>query len=164
MGGRGQACKVITQWQLAHDSLQVQLAAWAASNQLRCLPPPFITSVPPAQMVRECFARYLKLTRRALSDASAIAAATAAGITTAGQLVQPLEEVLRASELAAEEEAQGYGGSGAPSSLEESIAAGGQLQPLLSRGSNSACWLMRRYTLGLANQCRSCTLVCHAAC
>lgn len=75
-------------------------------------------------MVRECFARYLKLTRRALSDASAIAAATAAGITTAGELVQPLEDALRAAELAAEEEAQGYGGGAAPSALEESIAAG----------------------------------------
>lgn len=75
-------------------------------------------------MVRECFARYLKLTRRALSDASAIAAATAAGITSAGDLVQPLEEALRAAELAAAEEAQGYGGSGPPSALEESIAAG----------------------------------------
>ena len=75
-------------------------------------------------MVRECFARYLKLTRRALSDASAIAAATAAGITSGGELVQPLEEALRAAELAAAEEAQGYGGSGPPSALEESIAAG----------------------------------------
>ena len=117
-----------------------------ACSTLHACVPPF-----PAQMVRECFARYLKLTRRALSDASAIAAATAAGITTAGQLVQPLEEALRAAELAAEEEAQGYGGGGAPSALEESIAAGALFV-------GSPCWLELRL-LACNLQCGSLTRV-----
>ncbi|KAI3430892.1 hypothetical protein D9Q98_009301 [Chlorella vulgaris] len=62
------------------------------------------------QMCRECFARYLKLTRRALSDASAVAAATAAGITAAGQPLQPLDGLLAAAAQAAASE-EGYGGS-----------------------------------------------------
>ena len=70
-------------------------------------------------MSRECFARYLKLTRRALSDASAIAAATAAGITSAGEPLQPLEELLQAAEAAAVG-GEGYGGGG----VGDSIAAG----------------------------------------
>ena len=108
-------CSMVGEW-CAGCLLQ---PAWPVTSRLRLLSP--------LQMVRECFARYLKLTRRALSDASAIAAATAAGISTSGELVQPLEEALRAAELAAEEEAQGYGSGGAASALEESIAAGGLL-------------------------------------
>ena len=50
-------------------------------------------------MSRECFARYVKLTRRALSDASAIAAATAAGITSAGDPLRPLEALLQAADV-----------------------------------------------------------------
>lgn len=78
-------------------------------------------------MCRECFARYLKLTRRALSDASAIAAAAAAGISSGGELLAPLEDALRAAELAGAEEARGYGGgaAGGPPTLEDCVAAGG---------------------------------------
>lgn len=80
------------------------------------------------QMSRECFARYLKLACRTLSDAAAIAAASAAGITSSGALVIPLEDSLRAAEAAAADEARGYGsGGGAAWALEESIAAGGGL-------------------------------------
>lgn len=126
---------LITAWE--EDGCLRQLAnqftpAWDAGYQAV----PVCVSFLHSQMVRECFARYLKLTRHALSDASAIAAATAAGISTSGELVQPLEEALRAAELAAEEAAQGYGGGGAASALEESIAAGGLL--LICR--NACCW------------------------
>lgn len=69
------------------------------------------------QMSRECFARYLKLTRRSLSDAAAIAAAGAAWITSAGEPLRPLDECL--AEAAAEE------GSGAAAGAEGSIATGG---------------------------------------
>ena len=83
--------------------------------------------VPLVQMSRDCFGRYLKLTRRALSDAAAIAAATAAGISSAGSPLQPLEASLKAAEAAASAAAaeEGYGAR-KPSPADESIAAGGQ--------------------------------------
>lgn len=74
------------------------------------------------QMCRECFARYLKLTRRALSDASAIAATTAAGITAAGQPIQLLGDLLARAVQAASVDA-GYAAAGAIGG-EDTIAAG----------------------------------------
>lgn len=76
-------------------------------------------------MSRECFARYLKLSRRALSDAAAIAAAAAAGITSGGAPLAPLEDLLLAADAAAAEEARGYGGGAgsAAAALEDSVAA-----------------------------------------
>lgn len=46
------------------------------------------------RMAREVLQRYLKLIRRALSDAAATSASAAAGITTSGQLAAPLEPLL----------------------------------------------------------------------
>lgn len=109
-------------------------------------------------MSRECFARYLKLSRRALSDAAAIAAAAAAGISSGGAPLAPLEDLLQAADAAAAEEARGYGGGagGASSALEESIAANwgtaGLLQGLYVVKNDLVCaeWL------GAAlNRCRS---------
>jgi hypothetical protein len=92
-------------------------------------------------MCRECFARYLKLTRRALSDASAVAAATAAGITAAGQPLQPLDGLLAAAAQAAASE-EGYGGSRrAP--LDDCVAAGMCAPPLrlcLLSFNACCCW------------------------
>lgn len=75
---------------------------------------------PPLQMCRECFTHYLKLTRRALSDASAIAAAAAAGITAAGQPLQPLGDLLAAAEDGA---------------VAETVAAGAARLPLPAHAS-----------------------------
>jgi hypothetical protein len=83
-------------------------------------------------MSRECFARYLKLTRRALSDAAAIAAATAAGITSAGEPLQPLEELLQAAEAAATSQLQVH-------KKDRSVSGAGQLcsQPCLREEKTS---------------------------
>jgi hypothetical protein len=72
-------------------------------------------------MCRDCFARYLKLTRRALSDASAIAAAAAAGITAGGQPLQPLHELV---------EAAGRGAGGEGGAVADSVASGATLPTL----------------------------------
>ena len=57
-------------------------------------------------MAREVFQRYFKLTRRALSDAAAVAAAAAAGISTRGDLRLAVGDVMAA--LEAEEEEASY--------------------------------------------------------
>lgn len=113
---------------------------------LRRLPP---SPTPPSrclglQMSRECFARYLKLTRRALSDAAAIAAAAAAGITSAGEPLHPLEECLHAAEVAAE---RGYG---AAAGVEGSIAAGGMRTrhaPRCGTAAKQSCRACRLHVL-----------------
>lgn len=112
-------CGQVGSWGLPLLAVTASPAANAPAHGLgSCGPAPLPPSPPVCgQMSRECFTRYLKLTRRALSDASAIAAASAAGISSSGEMVQPLEERLRAAEAAAEE---GY-----EAGVEDSIAAGG---------------------------------------
>ena len=73
-------------------------------------------------MSRDCFARYLKLTRRALSDAAAIAAAAAAGITSTGKLLLPLDDLLASAEAETETSAAGSYSAG---KIADSIAEGG---------------------------------------
>ncbi|KAL4420694.1 hypothetical protein ABPG75_010350 [Micractinium tetrahymenae] len=79
------------------------------------------------KMSRECFARYLKLTRRALSDAAAIAAAGAAGITSAGEPLCPLEECLHVAAAASEE---GYTAAGMQDSIPADWGTAGLLEGL----------------------------------
>jgi hypothetical protein len=87
-------------------------------------------------MCRECFARYLKLIRRALSDASAIAAAAAAGITPGGQLLAGQELV----EAAAAEHA----GQGGGADVVDTISAGGsRLQKVQHRALALAMLLVK---------------------
>lgn len=94
-------------------------------------------------MAREVFQRYLKLARRALSDAAATAAAVAAGISARGDPLRPLSELVEGVQRLEEEGAAVGDVIMGPSSGKQLLWAVGHVSVCLSgQGGHEECFML----------------------